>query len=64
MRTFKNLIFKANFIGIGIFVSFSFIFIHSCKSDKKSTQGETVAEAKENVIGIIAENMDFQMPGP
>ena len=62
MRTFKNLIFKANFIGIGIFVSFVFIFVQSCKSDKKSTQGETVAEAKENVIEIITENMDFQMP--
>ena len=62
MRTLKNLIVKANYIGIVVLVSSSFLFIQSCKSDKKSTPVETIAEAKENVIEIITENMDFQMP--
>ncbi|WP_297691468.1 hypothetical protein [uncultured Eudoraea sp.] len=62
MRTLQNLIVKANSIGIVIFFLSAFMFIQSCKSDKKSTQVETVAEAKENVIEIITENMDFQMP--
>ncbi len=62
MRTLKNFIVQAAFIGIVVLVSFTFLSIQSCKSDKKSTQGETVAEAKENVIEIITENMDFQMP--
>jgi len=62
MRTLKKLIVRANTIGILIFFLSAFLFIQSCKSDKKSTQVETVAEAKENVIEIITENMDFQMP--
>ncbi|WP_019669962.1 hypothetical protein [Eudoraea adriatica] len=62
MRTLKNLIVKANFIGIVVLVSSSFLFIQSCKSEKKSTPVETAAEPKENVIEIITENMDFQMP--
>jgi len=62
MRTLKNLIVRAKSIGILIFFLSAFLFIQSCKSDKKSTQVETVAEAKDNVIEIITENMDFQMP--
>jgi hypothetical protein len=62
MRTFKNLIVRSKSIGILIFFLSAFLFIQSCKSDKKSTQVETVAEAKDNVIEIITENMDFQMP--
>lgn len=62
MRTLQNLIVRVNSIGVVIFFLFAFLFMQSCKSDKKNTQGETVAEPIENVIEIITENMDFQMP--
>lgn len=62
MRTFKNYIVKATSIGMFIIVSSTFLFIQSCKSDKKEMQHETVVEEKENVIEIITKNMDFQMP--
>ncbi|TDQ29724.1 hypothetical protein [Tenacibaculum caenipelagi] len=42
------------------------LFLQSCKTDKKQTQiNTTLTEEKvekENVIEIITENMDFQMP--
>jgi len=62
MRTFKNYIVEATSIGMLIIVLSSFLFIQSCKSDKKETQPETVEIEKDNVIEIITENMDFQMP--
>lgn len=62
MRTFKNYFIDASSIGMLIIVSSSFLFIQSCKSDKKETQPETFEIEKENVIEIITENMDFQMP--
>ena len=62
MRTFKKYIVKATSIGMLILVSLSFLFIPSCKSDKKETQHETVKIEKENFIEIITVNMDFQMP--
>lgn len=34
----------------------------SCKSDKKETKTEEVEMEKENVIDVLTENMDFQMP--
>ena len=62
MRTFKNYIVKASSIAMFIIVSCTFLFIQSCKSDKKETQHEIVVEEKDNVIEIITKNMDFQMP--
>ena len=62
MRTLKKNIVKACSIGMFIIVSCTFLFIQSCKSDKKETQHETLVEEKDNVIEIITENMDFQMP--
>jgi hypothetical protein len=62
MRTFKNYIEEATSIGMLIIVSSSFLFLQSCKSEKKEVQHEPVVIEKENVIEIITENMDFQMP--
>jgi len=62
MRTIKNYIAKATSIGMFIIVSSTFLFIQSCKSDKKETQHKTAVVEKENVIEIITKNMDFQMP--
>ena len=62
MITFKNYI--REFISTILLISFSFIFllIQSCKNDKKQAQPNIVEVEKENVIEIITENMDFQMP--
>ena len=61
MRTFKNYIVQASSIALFIIVSFTFLFMQSCKTDKKEMQLETVIEEKDNVIEIITRNMDFQM---
>jgi hypothetical protein len=62
MVTFKNYI--REFISTILLISVSFIFllIQSCKNDKKQEQPNSVEVEKENVIEIITENMDFQMP--
>jgi hypothetical protein len=62
MKTFKNYVEEATSIGISIIVFSIILFIQSCKNDKKESKHETVIEEKENVIEIITENMDFQMP--
>jgi len=62
MRTFKNVSTQVTSFRLLLIVLSSFLFIQSCKSDKKEAQEETVEIVKENVIEIITENMDFQMP--
>lgn len=62
MKTFKNYIIKATWIGMFIVFSSTLLFIQSCKSDKKETKHLTVDDKQENVIEIITTNMDFQMP--
>ena len=61
MRTFKNYISEVIAISLLFSFSSSFLLMQSCKTDKK--QKNTIVEVKkENVIEIITENMDFQMP--
>ena len=62
MRTFKNYFSEATFIGIVLLLSFSSLLVQSCKSGNKETPKEAVQKEKEQVIEIITENMDFQMP--
>jgi hypothetical protein len=62
MRSFKKYSVKTGWTGVFIIVLSTLLFMQSCKSDKKETQQEPVAEEKENVIEIITEDMDFQMP--
>jgi len=62
MRTFKKDIRVIISLTLLIIFSSSFFLMQSCKSDKKETQDKTVELEKENVIEIITENMDFQMP--
>ena len=62
MRTFKDYIVKTTSIVMFIIISSTFLFLQSCKSDKKETKHENVVVEKENVIEIITKNMDFQMP--
>jgi len=61
MRIFKNYIVEATSFGILIIISSSFLFLQSCKSDKKETERKIAKIEKENVIEIITKNMDFQM---
>jgi len=62
MRSFKNFIKEVISIALLICVASSFLFIQSCKTDKKQEKNTIVEVEKENVIEIITENMDFQMP--
>jgi hypothetical protein len=62
MKTFKN--YKREFIASMLFISIAFtsFLLQSCKTDKKQPNSNSVEVEKENVIEIITENMDFQMP--
>lgn len=62
MKIIKNYIVEAPAIGALSLVFLSFVILESCKIDKKQTQQEHVESKAENVIEIITENMDFQMP--
>jgi hypothetical protein len=62
MKTIKNYIIEHPFFGIIFIVLSGFLFLQSCKDDKKETQLETLEIEKENVIEIITKKMDFQMP--
>ena len=52
MRTFKNYTIQASSIALFIIVSFTFLFIQSCKTDKKEMQLETAIEEKDNFIKL------------
>jgi len=58
-RTFLKLI--KTFFLYPLFLAI-IIIIQSCKSDKKQTKAEESVIEKENIINILTENMDFQMP--
>src|SRR5680860_1163928 len=62
MKTFKNYIKGINPIILLLIISFAPIGIQSCKSDKKQINNDQVKIEKENVVEIITENMEFQMP--
>jgi hypothetical protein len=53
--SFKNLALL--FVFLMLFFSFQ-----SCKSDKKESKPEEVEMENENIVDILTENMDFQMP--
>jgi len=50
-----------SFILCLVFLTFS-LGLQSCKSDKKEAKSEVEEIEKENVIDVLTENMDFQMP--
>jgi len=61
MIIFKNYLSAVISLILLLGFSSSFLFMYSCKTDKE--QKKTVVEVeKENVIEIITEHMDFQMP--
>lgn len=62
MRTFKNHIREVISLTLLVGISSSFLLMQSCKTDKKQENNTIVKVEKENVIEIITQNMDFQMP--
>ncbi|PKQ43948.1 hypothetical protein [Confluentibacter flavum] len=62
MITSKNYIREIISTIFLISVLATFLLTQSCKNDKKQTQSNIVEVEKENVIEIITEHMDFQMP--
>ncbi len=62
MRTFKNHIREVISLTLLISLSSFFLLMQSCKTDIKQEKNPIVKIEKENVIEIITENMDFQMP--
>ena len=54
-RLFKSL-------NLYLLITLFFLGFQSCKSDKKETKPEESEIVNENVIDILTENMDFQMP--
>jgi hypothetical protein len=62
MRIFKHALYELNPKFTVIFVSFVFLVTMSCKSDNTKDSNKIEKPIKDNVIEIITENMDFQMP--
>jgi hypothetical protein len=62
MRIFKHTLKKLHPKLIVTFLSIFFLVTLSCKSDDNKTTNEIEKTKKDNVIEIITENMDFQMP--
>lgn len=62
MRIFKHTLKELHPKLIVTFLSIIFLVTLSCKSDDNKTTNEIEKTKKDNVIEIITENMDFQMP--
>jgi len=62
MKTIKNYFEGLSPLILFITLLFASLGIQSCKSDKKQPNNEPVEVEKDNIIEIITENMDFQMP--
>ena len=62
MRIFKHTLKELYPKLILTFLSIIFVVTLSCKSDDNKTTKEIEKTKKDNVIEIITENMDFQMP--
>jgi hypothetical protein len=62
MRIFKHALKELNPKFTVIFVSFVFLVTMSCKSDNTKDTNKIEKPIKDNVIVIVTENMDFQMP--
>jgi len=62
MKNLKNYIREVIPFVLLISVSSSFLFMQSCKTDKRQEKNTIFEVEKEHVIEIITRNMDFQMP--
>lgn len=62
MKIIKNYFKGFSPLILLITLLFASLGIQSCKSDKKQPNNEPVEVEKDNIIEIITENMDFQMP--
>lgn len=62
MKIYQNYLVGAKSIRFLTIVSVTLLLMQACKSDKKEAQPEIVDLEDVNVVEIITENMDFQMP--
>lgn len=62
MRTLERYLRDSLSFVLLISISITFLCIQSCKKEKKQEKDNISKIEKENVIEIITENMDFQMP--
>jgi hypothetical protein len=62
MRTYKNNLHAISSIKFLLAIVLTSFCIYACNTDNKETSNESVEIKKENVVEIITQNMDFQMP--
>jgi len=62
MKTFVTIKSPSKNLTLLLVFLMMFFAFQSCKSEKKESKPEEIEMEKENVIDILTENMDFQMP--
>ena len=62
MKTYNNFSSPIKSIFLSLTFLLASLSFNSCKSDKKEANTEDSKMEKENVVDILTENMDFQMP--
>lgn len=62
MKTSKNHFQAISSINFLLVIALTSLSISACKTDKKQRSNESVEIKKENVVEIITQNMEFQMP--
>ncbi len=62
MQTIKNSFFTENRLWLYTIVSVTFLILLSCKNENNENPPQNVETENEQLVGIITESMDFQMP--
>lgn len=62
MKAYKSYVQRLSTIKLVLVILYTSIGIQACNPDKKQTNSNPGAVAKENVVEIVTQNMDFQMP--
>ena len=62
MKSLETYLLVSKQISLSFLILFAFVGLQSCKSDKDREVDDPVQLQKDNVIQIVTENMDFQMP--
>ncbi|TDI72800.1 MAG: hypothetical protein E2O87_06280 [Bacteroidetes bacterium] len=62
MKSIKTYLLVSKQISLSFLILIAFVGLQSCKSDKGREVDDPVQLQKDNVIQIVTENMDFQMP--
>lgn len=62
MKSLETYLLVSKQISLSFLILIAFVGLQSCKSDKDREVDDPVQVQKDNVIQIVTENMDFQMP--